>query len=557
MSTELSTAPAGVEGDAVALLAQTEAQFWRIAAALARACGGPQREDAWQGAVYEMAWALADLRAAQHAVGQAGVLSAIQRQLAEAFAVEAVPDVLARLQRVAADLGLDAAPLMALAASGGLSALRQRATLSAQLGRLGASVLDDMSVLDIVAPEADVAMAREAFGRFAREVVEPLAQDIHRQDLTVPETLLAPLREMGVFGLSIPQAFGGSASGEAHDDALMIAVTEVLSEASLAAAGSLITRPEILSRALLLGGTKTQKETWLPRIATGELLCAIAITEPDHGSDVAGLRLSAIRTDGGWRLHGAKSWCTFAGRADLLMVVARTDPRPALGHRGLSLFLVRKQATEAHSFECTSDGGGRLIGHATPTLGYRGMHSYELSFDGFFVPDDHLIGGEPGLGKGFYFTMAGMTGGRLQTAGRACGVMRAALRAAVNYARDRHVFGAALADFQLTQIRIARMAARYLACRRLAEGAARDSDPAALPINASLAKLIACRSAEWVTRDAQQLHGAMGYAEETPVSRLFVDARVLSIFEGAEETLALKVIGRSLLECARAAEVME
>jgi (2S)-methylsuccinyl-CoA dehydrogenase len=324
----------------------------------------------------------------------------------------------------------------------------------------------------------------------------------------------------------------------------------VLSEASLAAAGSLITRPEILARALLAGGTPAQKETWLPRIASGELLCAIAITEPDYGSDVASLALAATPAEGGWRLNGSKTWCTFAGKANLLMVVARTDRDRSLGHKGLSVFLVEKPSYDGHQFTCDAPGGGTLTGRAIPTIGYRGMHSFDLAFDDLFVPADQLIGEVPG--RGFYQTMAGMTGGRLQTAGRACGVIRAAIGAAVGHARDRKVFGAPLASYPLTQIKIGRMASRYLACRQLAEATGRGTDRPTHAMEASLAKLLACRAAEQVTREALQVHGAMGYAEETPVSRLFVDARVLSIFEGAEETLALKVIARSLLERAAA-----
>jgi (2S)-methylsuccinyl-CoA dehydrogenase len=396
--------------------------------------------------------------------------------------------------------------------------------------------------------DQDIAMARDAFERFAVNVVAPLAQKIHEHDLTVPESLLQPMREMGAFGLSIPEAFGGSATGGARDNALMIAVTEVLSDASLAAAGSLITRPEILARALLAGGTPQQQAHWLPRIASGELLCAISITEPDYGSDVASLRLAATPAEGGWRLNGAKTWCTFAGKAHLLMVVARTHPDLRLGHKGLSVFLVEKPSSEEHAFRCESPGGGSLSGRAIPTIGYRGMHSYDMSFDDFFVPAANLIGGEAGQGKGFYFTMAGMTGGRLQTTGRACGVMRAAIKAAVAQAQDRKVFGQPLAALALTQIKMARMAASWLACRALGEAVAAAPQRDTHSMEASVAKLLACRNAELVTREALQIHGAMGYAQETPVSRHFVDARVLSIFEGAEETLALKVIARSLLD---------
>jgi (2S)-methylsuccinyl-CoA dehydrogenase len=536
------------------LLAQLQQLFDTAAAALARACAADGRLqanalDREQGANFELAWARADLAAAQCLDACAGMDPA-QSELGRSFVVDAISAVLTRLQSIATDLELDPQALHTLATSPALAHLRRQHANSHVLARLGQAVMERPEVLAIAIREEDVSLARHAFERFAAVHVAPIAQEIHRRDLTVPDSLLQPLRDMGVFGLSIPQEFGGSATGEAHDNALMLAVTEALSEASLAAAGSLITRPEILARALLAGGTGAQKEKWLPRIASGELLCAIAITEPNHGSDVAGLSLAASPCEGGWRLNGAKSWCTFAGKADLLMVVARTDGTRGSGHRGLSVFLVEKPASDSHEFHCASAGGGELTGRAIPTIGYRGMHSYDLSFDDFFVPAENLVGGEGGLGKGFYFTMAGMTGGRLQTAGRACGVMRAATKAAIAHAQDRQVFGATLASYPLTQIKIARMAARYLACRQLAEATARDAGSEAHAMEASLAKLLACRSAELVTREALQIHGAMGYAEETPVSRHFVDARVLSIFEGAEETLALKVIARNVLESA-------
>jgi (2S)-methylsuccinyl-CoA dehydrogenase len=232
------------------------------------------------------------------------------------------------------------------------------------------------------------------------------------------------------------------------------------------------------------------------------------------------------------------------------MVVTRTDPDRSLGHRGLSLMLVEKPATEAHEFDHVQPGGGRLRGRAIPTIGYRGMHSYDLAFENFFVPDVAVIGEAGGLGKGFYLTMTGMMGGRMQTAARSCGVMWAALRAGLAYTADRKVFGAPLQHYPLTLAKLARMAARLAACRQLTYSIARLMDTGGGRIEASLVKLLACRSAEWVTREAVQLHGGMGYAEEMPVSRYFVDARVLSIFEGAEETLALKVIARGLLEAA-------
>ena len=508
--------------------------------------------DAHQVVCHELALASADLLAAETVVAQADGARARDAGLALAFAVDAVLAVLARLEAVALETGADLDALRALSASAELTALRRTAIGAAALAALGLAVALDADEIGPVAHDEATTLARDAFRRFAAEVVAPQAEAIHRQNLTVPESLLQPMREMGVFGLAIPEAYGGHAA-EGTDAALtMIAVTEALSEASLAAAGSLITRPEILARALLAGGTEDQKQHWLPRLAAGDPLCAIAITEPDHGSDVAGLMLKGSPVAGGWRLNGAKTWCTFAGKAGVLMVVARTDPDRRLGHRGLSLLLVEKPSFEGHAFDIAQAGGGRLRGRAIPTIGYRGMHSFDLAFEDFFVPDSHVIGGSAGLGQGFYFTMAGMVGGRMQTAGRAAGVMRAALSAALRYARDRRVFGAPLITYPLTQAKIARMAARLAACRQLAYAVGRRLDSPAGRTEASLVKLLACRSAELVTREALQIHGGMGYAEESAVSRYFVDARVLSIFEGAEETLALKVVARGLLDAALA-----
>lgn len=511
--------------------------------------------DARQWICHELALACADLLAAETVLQATADSAALDQGLALAFATEAIGAVLARLDGVALDSGADPQPLQALQGSAAFTALRRAAAGADSWAALGRAVAETDDEIGAVALDEPVAMAQAAFRRFAAEVVAPVAEAIHRQDLTVPESLLQPMREMGVFGLSIPERFGGSAPDGRDDTLLMVAVTEALSEASLAAAGSLITRPEILARALMAGGTDAQKDHWLPRLAAGQPLCAISITEPDHGSDVAGLTLKATPVDGGWRLSGAKTWCTFAGKAGVLMVVARTDPDRGLGHRGLSLMLVEKPVYEGHAFDFVQPGGGRLTGRAIATIGYRGMHSFDLSFQDLFVPHSHVIGEQAGLGRGFYLTMAGMMGGRMQTAGRASGVMRAALKAAVRYAKDRRVFDAPLIDYPLTRIKIGRMAARFAACRQLAYAVGRlmDTKDAATGqgggrMEASLVKLLACRSAELVTREALQIHGGMGYAEETPVSRYFVDARVLSIFEGAEETLALKVVARSLLE---------
>ncbi|MDN3921485.1 acyl-CoA dehydrogenase family protein [Roseateles violae] len=531
----------------------------RLARKLASGCaapaGGldPSRLDQWQLPLYELACCSADLAATQAVLDRLPAAKPLDQWLGLSFAIEAITQSLARLEALLLEFDEPIAPLQQLGGAPEWVRLRGAYLGSAALAELGQAVLQlelDLSDLGMPVSSPHLAMVQDSFRRFAAQELRPLAEAIHRQDRTVPESLLQPLREMGVFGLSVPNQYGGYGQEGEEGAIAMLLVTEALSEASLAAGGSLITRPEILARVLMAGGTEEQKQRWLPAIAQGEPLCAIAITEPDAGSDVAALSLRASKVAGGWLLQGAKSWCTFAGKAGLLMVVARTDADRASAHRGLSVFLVEKPSVEGHAFEVRQDGAGRLSGRAIPTIGYRGMHSFELAFDRFFVPDSHLVGGPAGLGKGFAFTMTGMIGGRLQTAARACGVMKAALQAACSYARDRSVFGAPLANYPLTQAKIARMAARLAACRILAFSVAARPGAEGDRVGASQAKLLACRSAETVTREALQIHGAMGYAEESAVSRYFVDARVLSIFEGAEETLALKVIARGLLEAA-------
>src|SRR2546421_477974 len=239
----------------------------------------------------------------------------------------------------------------------------------------------------------------------------------------------------------------------------MVVAPEELSWGSLGVGGSLITRPEILTRAIVQGGTEEQKRRWLPGIARGELMVGVMVTEPDYGSDVAHIKVTATPTEGGYLISGVKTWATFAGRANVLMLLARTDADRTSGHRGLSLFVVEKEPAAGHAFAFEQPGGGKVEGRAIDTLGYRGMHSYEVAFDD---------------------------------------------------------------------------------ARRMAKGEG--------ALQASMVKAYVCRAAEWVTREAMQLHGGMGYAEEFPVSRYFVDARVLSIFEGADETLCLRVIARRLAE---------
>jgi (2S)-methylsuccinyl-CoA dehydrogenase len=401
--------------------------------------------------------------------------------------------------------------------------------------------------------DSEFELVQDAFRRFAEEQVAPHAEHIHRHNTDIPEDLINGLGEMGLFGLSIPETHGGFAGGGESTFYGMVIATEELSRASLGAAGSLITRPEILARALEAGGTEDQKRTWLPRLASGEIMAAVAVTEPDYGSDVASIKVMATPTGGGWLLNGVKTWCTFAARADVLMLLARTDPDRSKGHRGLSVLIVEKERADGHGFTLTQapqgdhPGGGRMEGRPIDTLGYRGMHSYELAFDNWFVPAHNLIGEADGEGKGFYYQMAGFENGRLQTAARAIGVMQAAYEAAKDYAENRSVFGQPIAEYQLTRAKLTRMAALIQGARQFAYAVGRQMAKGEGKMEASMVKAYVCKAAEWVTREAMQIHGGMGYAEEFPVSRYFVDARVLSIFEGADETLCLKVIARSLI----------
>ncbi len=395
--------------------------------------------------------------------------------------------------------------------------------------------------------DEDFEMVADTFRRFAENEIAPAAEHIHRHDADIPEEIISGLAELGCFGLSVPEEYGGFAAGTESDYMAMVIATEELSRASLGAGGSLITRPEILSRALERGGTEEQKRHWFPLIASGELMCSVAVTEPDYGSDVANLKVTATPTEGGWLINGVKTWCTFAGRADLMMLLARTDPDRSRGHRGLSLFIVPKPRATGHSFEFTGDRGGRMEGRAIPTIGYRGMHSFEVAFDDWFVPAENLIGGEEGLNRGFYLQMAGFENGRLQTAARAVGVMQAAFEAGREYAAERRVFGRPIADYQLSRAKLGRMVAIIAGARQYSYAVAKMMARGEGTLEASMVKAYVCKAAEWVSREAMQLHGGYGYAEEYPVSRYFVDARVLSIFEGADETLCLKLIARHLL----------
>jgi len=424
------------------------------------------------------------------------------------------------------------------------------------------------SLADTAGPrhlDGDMEMVADTFRAFAQNVIAPHTEHVHRTNGDVPEEIITGLAEIGAFGLSVPVEYGGYSEGGDAEYIAMVAATEELSRVSLGIGGSLITRPEILTRALVKGGTEAQKQEWLPKLATAEVMPAVAVTEPDYGSDVAGIKVTATPAPGpdgeaGWVINGVKTWCTFGARADALTLLARTDPDRTKTHRGLSLFIVPKPRGDSHGFELAQDpidvdGNarvGKMEGRPIDTIGYRGMHSYEIALENWWVPAANQVGMEEGLGKGFYYQMAGFENGRLQTAARAVGVMQAAYEAALDYAENRKVFGEAIIDYQLTRAKLGRMAVLTQAGRQFSYAVATLMAKGEGAMEASMVKAYVCKAAEWVSREAMQIHGGMGYAEEFPVSRLFVDARVLSIFEGADETLCLKVIARQLISASAA-----
>ena len=405
---------------------------------------------------------------------------------------------------------------------------------------------------------ADFEMVQDTFRSFADKEIKPVAEHVHRTNGDVPENIISGLAEIGAFGLSVPAEYEGYSEGGDSEYMAMVIATEELSRGSLGIGGSLITRPEILSRALVRGGTEEQKRYWLPKLASAEVMAAVAVTEPDYGSDAGAVKVTATPAEGpggepGYVINGVKTWCTFAARAEVLMLLARTDPDRSVKHRGLSLFIVPKPRGEGHGFEFSQPGGGKMEGRPIDTIGYRGMHSYEVALDGWWVPADHLIGEASGVGQGFYYQMQGFENGRLQTAARAVGVMQAAYEAALEYAQDRKVFGVPIMEYQLTQVKLGRMAALIQAARQFAYSVATLMAKGEGTVAAAMVKAYVCKAAEWVAREAMQIHGGYGYAEEYAVSRLYVDARVLSIFEGADEILCLKVIARRMTEQSAAA----
>jgi (2S)-methylsuccinyl-CoA dehydrogenase len=546
------TGPTPILQDQLAALRQLVAQSTAhlAAACIEQGVISMQRLNQRQTTLFDLALVAAQLTAAEQLVQHAATLAPDAtpdavwvHTLAELQVADTVQAGLSCFTYREAEFGLEEAAVATLARHSAqfLRAQHAPARIAAAaelLYTVGHAGADNLS--------AEQRAVQTTFRRFAETRIAPIAQQLHCENRLLPDEYIAELAAMGCFGLSIPTEHGGYQEGEASDHLAMVLASEQLARVSFATVGSLLIRPELVAGVLLTGATPAQQARWLPRIARGELQMAVAVSEPDRGSDLTQMQTMARRTPGGWLLSGRKMWCTLAGRADMVMVLACTDPTAADPRRGLSLFMVEKPATYGRTFEHVQEQG-TFAGQAVATLGYRGLHSFQLSFDNYFVPADNLIGGAAGEGMGYFWQIHSFAGGRVQTAARGLGVMAAAFEAALGYAPQRVVFGHPLADYPLTQRKLVRMAMLIQAGRRLTYYAAQERDEVQALIAGAMAKLFTARAAEWITREAQQLHGGVGYAEETPVARHFVDARLLGIFEGADEVVAVLVIAWLLL----------
>ncbi len=415
-----------------------------------------------------------------------------------------------------------------LIAAGNSAGVRQR------IAELIAEGFDSGDFGDLALGDETLDMIREQFRKFADEHAEA-AHAWHLKDVLIPIEVFGELAELGIFGLTVPEDFGGLGLGKTA----MCVVTEELSRGYIGL-GSLGTRSEIAAELIRLGGTEAQKQHWLPRIASGEVLPTAVFTEPNTGSDLGSLRTRAVREGEVYKVTGNKTWITHAARSDLMTLLVRTDPKET-GYRGLSMFLAEKpRGTDAEPFPAAGMSGGEI-----KVLGYRGMKEYEIGFDGFEVAADNLLGGLEG--QGFKQLMATFESARIQTAARAVGVAQNALELGLGYAIERKQFGKAIVEFPRVAGKLAWMAVETMLARQLTYFAAREKDSERrCDIEAGMAKLLAARVA-WSNADnALQVHGGNGYAEEYKISRVLCDARILNIFEGAAEIQA-QVIARGLL----------
>jgi (2S)-methylsuccinyl-CoA dehydrogenase len=385
--------------------------------------------------------------------------------------------------------------------------------------------------------DEDLEMIREQFRRFSIDRIEPHAHEWHLKDELIPLEVISELAELGVFGLTIPEEYGGLGLSKAS----MAVVSEELSRGYIGV-GSLGTRTEIAAELILCGGTEDQKNHWLPGLASGEILPTAVFTEPNTGSDLGALRTRAIQSENGdYHITGNKTWITHAARTHVMTLLARTDP-DSVDHRGLSMFLAEKQpGTDENPFPNKEISGGEI-----EVLGYRGMKEYEMAFDKFKVAKSNLLGGQEG--KGFKQLMQTFESARIQTAARAVGVAQAALDESFKYAKDRKQFGKSLINFPRVINKLAMMAVEIMIARQLTYFSAYEKDnERRCDLEAGMAKLLGARVAWAAADNGLQIHGGNGFALEYKISRILCDARILNIFEGAAEIQA-QVIARRLLD---------
>lgn len=418
--------------------------------------------------------------------------------------------------------------VMTLTQSGNTQATRMRLVelMQEQSANItvGATGLDD-----------ELEMIREQFRRFSVDKVEPYAHDWHLKDELIPMEIIEELAEMGVFGLTIPEEYGGFGLSKSS----MCVVSEELSRGYIGV-GSLGTRSEIAAELIICGGTEDQKQKWLPRLASAETLPTAVFTEPNTGSDLGALRARAVKNGDDWSVTGNKTWITHAARTQVMTLLARTDP-DTTDYKGLSMFLAEKTpGTDEVPFPTDGMTGGEI-----EVLGYRGMKEYELAFDGFQVKGENLLGGE--TGKGFKQLMQTFESARIQTAARAIGMAQSALDVGMQYAIDRKQFGKPLIAFPRVASKLAMMAVEIMVTRQLTYFSAAEKDAdRRCDLEAGMAKLLGARVAWACADNALQIHGGNGFALEYKVSRILCDARILNIFEGAAEIQA-QVIARRLL----------
>lgn len=420
------------------------------------------------------------------------------------------------------------ASLMTLSQQGNTQAARMRLVAlmedRAAETTVGATGLDE-----------ELEMIRDQFRRFAEERVIPHAHDWHLKDELIPMEIIEELSEMGVFGLTIPEEYGGFGLSKAS----MCVVSEELSRGYIGV-GSLGTRTEIAAELILCGGTEEQKQKWLPGLASGETLPTAVFTEPNTGSDLGSLRTRAVKEGENYTVTGNKTWITHAARTHVMTLLARTDP-DSTDHRGLSMFLAEKTpGTDEAPFPTLGMTGGEI-----EVLGYRGMKEYELAFDGFQIDGANLLGGEEG--KGFKQLMETFESARIQTAARAIGVAQSAMDISMQYAVDRKQFGKSLINFPRVGGKLAMMAVEIMIARQLTYFSAAEKDEGRrCDLEAGMAKLLGARVAWAAADNGLQIHGGNGFALEYAISRVLCDARILNIFEGAAEIQA-QVIARRLL----------